>query len=253
MPNKNSEIPKKLLLPNGSRLAYHYTPGKTPGVIFLGGFNSNMTGTKAKYIELDCKKNNRSFLRFDYFGHGQSDGKFEDGTLGKWIENTIFVLDELTEGNQVLVGSSMGGWIMFLVALKRIERISGLVGIAPAPDFTFDILNRLSLEQKKSLKLNGYFIYESSYDSEPMQINLNFIEESKRNYILNKKINIDIPIRLVHGLKDQDVDWKKSLKLSNIVNNKNIAINFIPDGAHRLSRNKDLEIITKIINKLCKE
>ena len=139
------------------------------------------------------------------------------------------------------------------LGLKRIEKISGLVGIAPAPDFTFDILNRLTLEQKKSLNLKKYFIDKSSYDSELIQISLNFLEESRRNFILNKKINIDIPIRLIHGLKDQDVDWKQSLKLSNIINNADIAINFIPDGEHRLSRNKDLEIIFKEINKLCKD
>ena len=217
MPNKNSEKPKKLLLPDGNELAYHYTPGKTPGVIFLGGFNSNMSGTKAKYIEFACKKNNRSFLRFDYFGHGLSDGEFEKGTIGKWTENTIFVLDKLTKGTQVLVGSSMGAWIMILVAIKRIERMSGLVGIAPAPDFTLNILNGLTFEQKESLTLNGYFMDKSSYHSELIQISSSFLEESKRNYVLNKKINLKVPVRLIHGLKDHDVNWRQSLKLSNLL------------------------------------
>ena len=130
--------------PGGATIAYHVTPRQaspaTPGVVFLGGFMSDMTGTKALALEAHARRRGLEFLRFDYMGHGQSSGKFEDGTIGAWTEDAIAVLDAVTEGPQILVGSSMGGWIMLLVALARPERVAGLVGIAAAPDFTEDLM-----------------------------------------------------------------------------------------------------------------
>ena len=148
--------PSILTRADGAAIAYHKTGGKSPGVVFLSGFMSDMTGSKALYVEEQCKAHGHAFLRFDYFGHGQSSGAFTDGAIGRWADDAVHVLDELTEGPQILVGSSMGGWIMLLAALARPQRVAGLLGIAPAPDFTEDILpNELSAEQLATIERDG--------------------------------------------------------------------------------------------------
>ena len=142
---------------DGETIAYHQTPGKSPGIVFLTGFKSDMTGSKALATERLCKNLGHAFLRFDYFGHGKSSGLFEEGTIGRWAKDTTTVLDKLTKGPQILVGSSMGGWIMLLAAQSRIERIAGLVGIAAAPDFTEDLIfHTLTQRQHQKMAKSGY-------------------------------------------------------------------------------------------------
>ena len=145
--------PRSLLTrDDGATIAYHQTPGKSPGIVFLSGFKSDMTGGKVMAIERLCQRLGHAFLRFDYFGHGASSGAFEDGTIGRWADDTITVIDELTHGPQVLVGSSMGGWIMLLAAQARLERVVGLIGIAAAPDFTEDLIAQtLTDEQQQQM------------------------------------------------------------------------------------------------------
>src|ERR1700719_167680 len=142
--------PASLARPDGAAIAYHRTRGGSPGIVFLGGFRSDMTGSKALFLEDYCRRYGRAYVRFDYFGHGMSSGEFAAGTIGRWREDAIAVIDSLTEGPQILVGSSMGGWIMLLAALARPERVAALVGIAAAPDFTTDLLPpRLSEAQQR--------------------------------------------------------------------------------------------------------
>src|SRR5690625_449681 len=141
---------------DGHRLAYHQSRGRGPGVVFLGGLRSDMTGTKATRLEAWAQERQQAFLRFDYLGHGQSSGEFVEGTIGRWAEDAIAALEELTEGPQILVGSSLGGWIMLLTALARPERIAGLLGLAPAPDFTEDLMwNRFTQEQRERRMREG--------------------------------------------------------------------------------------------------
>src|SRR5215212_1486492 len=148
--------PQTLTRPNGATIAYHRLAGASPGIVFLGGFRSDMTGTKAMFLDEYCRRHRRAYVRFDYFGHGRSSGDFAAGTIGRWRDDAVAVIDALTEGPQILVGSSMGGWIMLLASLARPERLAALVGIAPAPDFTQELLPaRLTLEQRRQVEEKG--------------------------------------------------------------------------------------------------
>src|SRR5205823_420119 len=154
-----------LARPDGAAIAYHRLAGATPGVVFLGGFRSDMTGTKALFLEDYCRQRGRAYLRFDYFGHGESSGNFAEGTIGRWREDAIAVIDSLTEGPQILVGSSMGGWVMLLAALARPQRVAALVGIAAAPEFTEELLPmRLTPEQRREIEETGRVVLSSGYD-----------------------------------------------------------------------------------------
>src|SRR5271154_3639058 len=151
--------------PDGATIAYHRLAGAGPGLVFLGGFRSDMTGSKALFLEDYFRQRGRSYVRFDYFAHGQSSGDFADGTISRWRDDAIAVIDSLTEGPQILVGSSMGGWIMVLAALARRERVAALIGIAAAPDFTTDLLpQRLSEAQRRKLFDEGRIVLPSPYD-----------------------------------------------------------------------------------------
>ena len=167
MNGDGSEAAAILPRPGGATIAYRRLDGREPGVMFLGGFRSDMTGTKAIALEAACRAAGRTFVRFDYSGHGESSGDFLDGTIGSWRDDAVAVLDEAAVGRQVLVGSSMGGWIMLLAALARPERIAGLVGIAAAPDFTEDLMwNRYGEDMREELKEKGVIHVPSDYDDE---------------------------------------------------------------------------------------
>src|SRR5437879_5936075 len=145
-----------LARPDGATIAYHRLAGDPPGIVFLGGFRSDMTGTKALFLEDYCRRRGHGYVRFDYFGHGRSSGDFARGTIGRWRDDAIGVIDSLTEGPQILVGSSMGGWIMLLAALARPQRVAALIGIAAAPDFTAELLpKRLTAEQQHEIEQKG--------------------------------------------------------------------------------------------------
>ena len=174
-------MPEILTRDDGTTIAYHQTPGESPGVIFMTGFKSDMTGGKALALEEFCRNRGQAFLRFDYTGHGQSSGAFEDGTIGEWADDAILALDRLSDGPQVLVGSSMGGWIMLLAALARPDRIAGLVGTAAAPDFTEDMMQgALSAEQKQQLETDGFAEIPNCYDEEPYKITKALLDENPR-------------------------------------------------------------------------
>lgn len=239
-----------LIKNDGSIIAYHQVAAtkKAPGVVFLGGFRSDMTGTKATYLETLCQQLGCSYVRFDYFGHGQSSGKFAEGTLGRWLEDALTVLDELTQGPQILVGSSMGGWLMLLVALQRRERIRGLVGIAAAPDF-IDDFERLSLEQHRRLNTEGV-CYIASSSGEAYPLTLAFIEEGRKHRVLPGAIPIDCPVHLLHGLADKEVPWQKSILLAERLLSKEVTITLVKDGNHRLAEEKQLKLLGESVKRL---
>ena len=233
--------PALLELPDGRRLACRHTPGALPGVLFCGGFASDMTGTKATALEAHCRAAGRAFTRFDYTGHGASSGRFAEGTIGAWLEDAVAIVDRVTAGPVIVVGSSMGGWIMLLVALARPERVAGLVGIAAAPDFTEDLLlARASPQQRRQLAEQGFWLEPSGYGAEPYPVTRALIEDGRRRLLLRAPIPIACPVHLLHGQRDPDVPWQTSLRLAERLACEEVTIELIKAGDHRLSTPRDL-------------
>lgn len=234
---------------DGLKLATKKLDGDSPTVIFMPGFFSNMEGTKATFLEKLCRQRGQAYVRFDYRGHGQSDGKFEDGTFTEWLNDTLLVLDELADAPVVAVGSSMGGWIALLAALKRPENIRGLVGIASSPDFTKDIWHRrMSSEQRELMNKQGYIAQPSEYQEEPLIITKKLLASGNDHLLLHKSsIDLDICVTLIHGKKDADVPWQKSEKLHRLIGENKSELILVPDGEHRLSREQDLELIGEVV------
>lgn len=220
-------------------------------VVFLSGFRSDMTGTKATFLDAHCAARRRAFLRFDYSGHGQSSGAFSDGTIGRWAEEAIAVIDSCTAGKLILVGSSMGGWIMLLAALARPDRIAGLVGIAAAPDFTETLMwNRLGDAEKDRLLADGRLLADSQYSDEPTIITRALIEEGRRHLLLAAPIGIRCPVRLLHGMADRDVPYQLSLELADRLAAEDVRVSLIKNGDHRLSRDADLALLAQNLDAL---
>ena len=210
-----------------------------------------MTGTKAVFLESHCRKRGQAFIRFDYFGHGASSGRFSEGTIGRWREDALTVIDRLTEGPQILVGSSMGGWIMLLAALARPERIHALVGIAAAPDFTADLLpRRLSETQRRALDEAGRVVLPSTYDPAGYLYTKALVEDGNRNLVLRGPIPLDCPVRLLHGWADESVPWQQSLKLAERLASSDVVLALVKDGDHRLSRDADLARLARVLDGL---
>ncbi len=248
-----SEIPKPQFLDAGNevRLAYHYTPGSAPGVMFLTGFKSDMEGGKALALEAHCKARGQAFTRFDYRGHGESSHAFEDGTIGAWADDAIAVLDAVAAGPQILVGSSMGGWIMLLAALARTERIAGLVGIAAAPDFTEDLIwDAFDADQQAAIKRDGYIELPNCYDDEPYRIVWPLIEEGRNHLLLRDTIDLNVPVRLIQGMLDEDVPWRTALAIQEKIVSDDVDVVLVKDGGHRLSEPQDLDRLCRVVDTL---
>ncbi|MDP6572137.1 MAG: alpha/beta hydrolase [Rhodospirillales bacterium] len=243
--------PRILTRDDGATIAYHVTPGKAPGVVFLTGFMSDMTGGKALALEAFCRARGQAFLRFDYTGHGASSGAFEDGTIGRWADDTLTALDKLCEGPQVLVGSSMGGWIMLLAALWRPRRVAGLLGIATAADFTVDLVPRgLTEEQKTALERDGVVYVPSDYGPEPTPLTKKLLEDGSNHLVLRDDIALDVPVRLIHGMKDPDVPWETAMRIADRLRSRDVEITLVKDGDHRLSEPADLERLCATLDAL---
>jgi len=237
----------------GVTIAYRRFPGKSktlPGVVFLGGFMSDMTGKKAAWLEEQCEKRQQSYVRFDYRGHGLSGGAFEKATIGSRLQDALDILDSATQGPQILVGSSMGGWIMLLAALQRPDRVAGLVGIAAAPDFSEDVYKHVFTEEhRRHLEKTG-LVYLPNETDKPYPLAKELFDEAKRHLLLHAKIAINAPVRLIHGKKDAEVPWKKSEKLKEQLTSPDVKITWVADGDHRLSRDQDLALIDEAVREL---
>ena len=232
-------------------MAYRRRQGRSPGVVFLGGFMSDMTGTKAQALDRFCAARGQAFLRFDYFGHGASSGAFKDATVGRWKADALAVLDDLTEGPQVLVGSSLGGWIMLLAALARPQRVRALVGIAAAPDATEDLMwAELGTEQRAALLRDGFLRLPSEYDPAGYIYTRALIEEGRQHLVMRTPIPLACPVRLLHGMRDPDVPWKTSLALAENLESRDVAVTLVKDGDHRLSTDEDLALLTRTLEPL---
>ena len=239
------------LLANGRQIAYRKTEGDGPGVLFLGGFRSDMEGTKAVFLENWAKRAGRAFLRFDYSGHGGSSEEFTDGCIGDWSDDAIAVLDELTKGPQVLVGSSMGGWISLLCARARPKRVAGLVGVASAPDFTEDSMWNGFLEsQKNELLRTGQVELPSGYDDEPYVITQKLIEDGREQLVLREPLDLPFPVRLLHGTADVDVEMSVPLRIVGHVTCEDLRLTFVKGADHRFSDGPCLEMIVSAVKEL---
>ena len=233
--------PSLLAREGGDTIAYRAMAGSTPGVMFCGGFMSDMTGTKATALEAHCRSTGRACVRFDYSGHGQSGGAFRDGTIGAWRDDALAVLDRVASGPQILVGSSMGGWIVLLLALARPERVAGLVGVAAAPDFTEDLIwSTLDDEGRRTLTESGEIVMPCDYGDDPYPITMSLIEEGRDHLLLRAPIALDRPIHLLQGMRDEDVPWRTALTIAELVESERVTVELVKDGDHRLSRDEDL-------------
>lgn len=240
-----------LTLPD-RRLAYQQTQGDSAKntqspVVFFSGFASDMMGTKASFLVEKCAEAGRGFLRFDYRGHGQSSGSFVEGTIGDWLEDALIVFDKLTEGPQVLVGSSMGGWMALLVAMARPEKVADIVGIAAAPDFTEDlIVSRLSPAQREQLEQEG-ITYEEGEDGFRLPFTAKLIEEGRKHLILRGAIKVDAPVHLLQGQRDEEVPWEHALRIAEKLTGDNVRVTFVKDATHRFSRPEDLALLWDVV------
>ncbi len=209
-----------------------------------------MSGTKATYLEEQCRARGQAYVRFDYSGHGESDGEFNEGRIGSWAEDAVAILDHVVQGEAVLVGSSMGGWMAFLVAMMRPERIKGLIGIAAAPDFTEEIYARLSPEQKNNMDTQGFAMVENDYSDEPYYFPKDFYDEAKEHLVLGRKPRWGFPVHLFQGMQDKDVLPETAGRIQEAFAGVQIDVTYVEDGDHRLSRDKDLQAIDRIVRNM---
>lgn len=238
---------------SGRKLAYHLFEGDTDKrtVIFLGGFKSDMEGTKALFLQNLCARKNISFIRFDYSGHGKSEGKFENGSIGQWFEDSLSIIDNISGTREyILVGSSMGGWISLLCARERANTVKGMVLLAPAPDFTREIIDRFDNQQKSDLEKNGYVDVPNDYSDEPYIFTKKLIEDGEDYCLLNSAIDVTAPVIIIQGKKDNDVPWEKALKIQECLTSDETDIILIKDAGHSLSRDKDLKYLEDALSRI---
>ena len=235
---------------DGVELAYELGTGRGPTLVFLPGFMSDMTGDKASMLAKFASMHGHACLRLDYAGHGASGGRFEDGTIGSWTQDALFLIDKLTGGPIVLIGSSMGGWIALLVALARPDRVSALVGIAAAPDFTEELMwGHLPETARATLLEEGVLRIPSAYGGEQI-LTRALIEDGRSHLLLGAPIAITCPVRLLQGQKDPDVPWQTALRLAEKLASNDVLATFVKDGDHRLSRPRDLAVLRRIVSPL---
>ena len=224
----------------GGEIAWRRVAGAGPTVVWLGGFRSDMAGTKAQVLADRAAREGRSFIRFDYFGHGESSGAFEAGTITRWRGDALAVIDQLTQGPLILVGSSMGGWLACLAGLARPERLGGLVLLAPAADFTERLLRpEMDDHDRRALARDGVWMRPSDY-GEPYPITRALLEDGARWSILPGPIRLGAPVRILQGEADDAVPWRHALTLASAIEDDDLVFTLIRDGDHRLSREADL-------------
>ena len=240
-----------LTTPQGRHIAYHRTEGRGPGVVFLGGFRSDMTGSKAQHLQTWAEATGRAFLRFDYSGHGASRGAFVDGAISDWREDAAAVIEVLTDGPQILIGSSMGGWIALLLARDMPGRVAGLLGIAAAPDFTERMWgDEFSPADRAILLETGVLPRPSDYSDEPYPITRRLIEDGRRNLVLDQPLDLPFPVRLLQGTADTDVPMSVALGLLDHVESPDLRLTLVKGADHRFSTPACLGLITETVENL---
>jgi pimeloyl-ACP methyl ester carboxylesterase len=228
------------------RIAARVRNGRGPGVFWLSGFNSDMNGTKAQAVDAWAEAKGRACVRFDYSGHGLSEGAFADGTIGRWLEESLAVFDRFCDGPQIVIGSSMGGWIALLLAREMVRRqgakasLAGLVLIAPAPDFTEELMwKQFSSEIRAEIETTGQWMRPSAY-GDPYPITRALIEDGRKHLVLDSSIAVGCPVRILQGAQDADVPWQHAFALTSQLPSDDVVLSLIQDGDHRLSRPQDI-------------
>lgn len=241
-------MPQFLHTPQGRRIAYHQTAGQGPGVVFIHGFRSDMNGTKSVFLQEWAERTGRAFLRFDCSGHGQSDGDFFDGCIGDWAADAMAAIAALTSGPQILVGSSMGGWLSLLVARAMPERIAGFVGIAAAPDFTEDSMwASFTDAQKAELAAQGRVALPSDYSADPYIITRRLIEDGRNQLVLRDPLALPFPVRLLQGTADVDVPPAVALRLLDHASSLDMRLLLVKGADHRFSTPECLDLIAETV------
>lgn len=238
---------------DGRDIAVRAIPGAAPGVFWLGGFKSDMTGTKAGRLAALAAERGHAFVRFDYSGHGASGGAFEEGTISRWLQEALAVFDGGTEGAQVVVGSSMGGWLGLLLAralaARGGSRLKALVLVAPAPDFTEALMwARFPAEVQSEITVNGRFLKPTLYGDAPYVITRGLIEDGRRHLILGAPFVVGCPVRILQGAQDEDVPWEHAMRLVTCLAEDDVVFSLVKDGDHRLSRPEDLERLAQVVS-----
>jgi pimeloyl-ACP methyl ester carboxylesterase len=239
-------------------IAVRATPGQAPAILWLGGFASDMMGTKAQALAAWADANGRACVRFDYSGHGESSGEFADGTIGRWLADSIAVLDAFCRGPQIVVGSSMGGWLALLLARELRRRaapsqasLAGMVLIAPAVDFTEALMwKRLPPEARRDIEEKGFWLRPSEYDEGGYKITRALIEDGRRHLMLDGLIETGCPVRILQGVKDDSVPWQHAVELTSRLAQDDVVLSLVKDGDHRLSRPEDIERLLAAIAEL---
>ena len=235
---------------DGVRLAWAMTPGRQPTVVFLPGFGSDMAGDKAGALTDYLARRGNAYLRLDYSGHGRSEGRFEDGTIGRWRDDALAIIDRHGGGRVLLVGSSMGGWIALLVAMARRESVVGVVTLAMAADFTErSMWNQFSAEQRRRLMREGVVEVSTPFNPK-LVITRDFIEDGRRNLLLDGPIEVECPVRMLHGQRDPDVPWQVSVDAAGLMLSNDVRVVLTKDADHGLSRAGDLEVLVVSIEDL---
>jgi pimeloyl-ACP methyl ester carboxylesterase len=236
---------------DGTAVAWRRIPGDGPTALWLGGFKSDMAGTKAEHLARWARAAGRDFLRFDYFGHGASDGDFADGTIGRWREDTLAVLDALVAAPVVLVGSSMGGWMACLAALARPDKVAGMVLVAPAADFTAELMwPQFTAEQQAEIRDEGFWMRPSPYDPAGYPITRELIAEGARWSILGGPVAIAAPVRILQGGRDPDVPWRHALRLAEAITSDDVVFTLVRDADHSMSRPQDLARLVAAVEEM---
>jgi pimeloyl-ACP methyl ester carboxylesterase len=243
---------------NSRRIAVRARPGRGPGLFWLSGFNSDMKGTKAVALDAWAAEQGRACVRFDYSGHGESGGRFIDGTIGRWLEDSLAVFETFCRGPQVVIGSSMGGWMALLLAREIAKRtgspasLAGLVLIAPAPDFTEELMWKgFSRKIRAEIESKGVWLRPSPYgDGAPYPITRALIEEGRNHLLLGSKIDVGCPVRILQGAQDPDVPWQHAFALAHRLPAEDVVLTMIQDGDHRLSRPQDIARIIAAVKEM---
>jgi pimeloyl-ACP methyl ester carboxylesterase len=260
-----NDEPEYLTLGEGAearRVALRKRAGKTPGLFWLGGFKSDMKGTKAVALDQYAAQVGRACIRFDYSGHGESGGRFEDGTITRWLEDALAVFKNHAHGPQIVIGSSMGGWMALLLAralakdasLAKDAKLAGIVLIAPAPDFTEELMwKKFSDDVRTQIETTGQWERPSQYGDGPYAITKNLIEDGRKHLLLGKPIQVKCPVRILQGVLDPDVPWQHAMKLVSCLAQDDVTMTLVKDGDHRLSRPEDIERLIKTVEELAAE
>jgi pimeloyl-ACP methyl ester carboxylesterase len=245
--------PGGLVRDDRNHVAYRKREGRGPTVVWLGGFKSEMTSTKPEALDAWAASEGRALLRFDYFGHGASSGNFRDGTVTRWRDDALSVIDTLSDGPLILVGSSMGAWLALLATIARPRRVAGLLLIAPATDFTEALLwASYPPEVRETIMREGIWLWPSAYDDQPYPITRNLIEDGRRHLLLQAPIPVKCPVRVVQGMADPDVPWEHAMRLVGRLG-EDVEVTLVKSGDHRLSKPHEIALILRELAALADE